>query len=330
VTATVATASTVAQSVAVAVTGTGITAGDYTLSNTTLTIAAGQLTGTVNFNVVDDALSEGPETAVVTISAPTSGIKLGTTVSQNIVITDNEAAPPAPAPAPTPVPAPVPPANGLPSAAVENAAPGLAAPGRPAVAGDGNGDGVQDSTQAGVVSLSLPITSVSGVPGAPVPSPAPAPYITLVADSSAGKPNVGPAATPAQVTSFGQQTPSGTLPATLKLPLGQLNSTTTVAQVGLTETFSLYVDPAVVQANGYFAKNAAGTWVNLASAPFGGQTMMEGTKLRLDFQVTDGGAFDADGKADGIITLAGAPGNIQLSIVGLPGDATPGAAPFWI
>jgi Secretion system C-terminal sorting domain len=92
VTATADAAVTGDQTVNLAVTGTGITAGDYTLNNTTITILNGQTTGTATFTVVDDSAIEINETAVLTISTPSAGIQLGTTVSQNVVITDNDPA----------------------------------------------------------------------------------------------------------------------------------------------------------------------------------------------------------------------------------------------
>ncbi len=90
VTATASSAVTGDQTVNLAVTGTNITAGDYTLSNTTITILNGATAGTVTFTVVDDAEVESTETAVLTISSPSPGISLGTTLAQNIDITDNE------------------------------------------------------------------------------------------------------------------------------------------------------------------------------------------------------------------------------------------------
>lgn len=74
------------------VSGTNITAGDYSLSNTVITIPNGQTTGTVTFTITDDAVVESTETAVLTISNPSSGILLGTTTTQNITITDNDVA----------------------------------------------------------------------------------------------------------------------------------------------------------------------------------------------------------------------------------------------
>ena len=93
VTATASAAVTSAQTVDLAVTGTNITAGDFTLSASSITIANAATTGTVTFTVVDDVLAEGPETAVLTISNPSAGIILGSPVTQNIVITDNDPLP---------------------------------------------------------------------------------------------------------------------------------------------------------------------------------------------------------------------------------------------
>lgn len=91
VTATAGTSVSGDQTVSLAVSGTGITAGDYTLSNTTITILNGSTTGSVTFTIVNDLLLEGPETATLAISSPSSGMVLGATISQNVVITDDEA-----------------------------------------------------------------------------------------------------------------------------------------------------------------------------------------------------------------------------------------------
>ncbi len=98
VTATAATPVTSDQTVNLAVTGTGVTSGDYTLTDGDATagiqikILSGQTTGTVTFTVVDDLENEGDETATLTISSPSTGLMLGTTLSQNIAITDNDTA----------------------------------------------------------------------------------------------------------------------------------------------------------------------------------------------------------------------------------------------
>jgi len=79
-----------AQTVSLGVSGTGITAGDYILSNSTITIPAGASTGTVTFTVVDDAIFEPTETAILTISNPSPGMVLGATTTQTITILDND------------------------------------------------------------------------------------------------------------------------------------------------------------------------------------------------------------------------------------------------
>ena len=90
VTATASSAVAGNQTVALAVTGSGITAGDYSLSNSTITIASGSTSGSVSFTVADDALVEGIETATLTLSNPSTGISLGSSISQTISIEDNE------------------------------------------------------------------------------------------------------------------------------------------------------------------------------------------------------------------------------------------------
>ncbi|WP_265310996.1 hypothetical protein [Verminephrobacter aporrectodeae] len=64
-------------------------------------------------------------------------------------------------------------------------------------------------------------------------------------------------------------------------------------------------------------------WVNLASSPYGGKMVDKGGRLRLDFPITDGGQFDADG----VITAPGAAAQMPLSIV----DQAPDVAHdgFW-
>ncbi len=81
------------QTVDVAVTGTGIDGNDYVLSNTTITIADGMTSGDVTLTISDDSDIEGTETATITISNPSAGITLGTTVSGDVIIADNDTAP---------------------------------------------------------------------------------------------------------------------------------------------------------------------------------------------------------------------------------------------
>jgi hypothetical protein len=106
----------------------------------------------------------------------------------------------------------------------------------------------------------------------------------------------------------------GLNPASTPSTPGNPNTPSTPA-VGVSETFSLYVDPTI-NINGYWKQDANKIWVNLASAAFGGQIVSEGGKTRLDFQITDGGQFDADGKVDGVITDPGALASMPLTFVG--------------
>jgi uncharacterized protein len=91
VTATASAAVTGNQTVTLNVTGTGITAGDYTLNNSVISILDGQTTGTVTFTIVDDTEAEGNETALLSLSSPSAGLILGSTISQSITVTDNDA-----------------------------------------------------------------------------------------------------------------------------------------------------------------------------------------------------------------------------------------------
>jgi len=208
---------------------------------------------------------------------------------------------PTPEPTPTPTPTPTPDNDGV-SDTVENAAPGLPpAGGGTPVIGDGNGDGVADSQQSGVTSvpfLDTP-TAVSN------PGTAPQTFVSLVADSKDGK--TDPDAGAATLSNVRQLDAPADLPPDINMPLGLISFSANVGAPGTTETFSLYVDPSL-GVDAYFKKNAAGTWVNLASPEYGGKVITEGGKTRLDFTLTDGGEFDSDGKADGTITDPGAPG----------------------
>jgi hypothetical protein len=90
ITVTASSAVSVDETVSVAVSGSGIASGDYNLSNTTITIPSGSTTGSVTISILDDILIEGTETATLTISNPSIGLTLGSTITQNITITDND------------------------------------------------------------------------------------------------------------------------------------------------------------------------------------------------------------------------------------------------
>ncbi|MEG4345001.1 FG-GAP-like repeat-containing protein, partial [Microcoleus sp. A003_D6] len=89
VTATASQAVVGDQTVNVALSGTAIPA-DFTTIPASITIPAGQTTGSFTVNVNDDALIEGSETGTFTISTPSSGITLGTTTTGDVAITDND------------------------------------------------------------------------------------------------------------------------------------------------------------------------------------------------------------------------------------------------
>ena len=181
------------------------------------------------------------------------------------------------------------------------------------VAGDGNGDGVVDSQQPAVASAPFLNTSTA----ISNPSASPATFVTMVADSIAGVVDTTDVGS-ALLTNMQQLDAPVTLPSAMQMPLGELSFTAVVDTVGISETFSLFVD-STLNVNGYWSQNSDGTWVNLAThiETVGGIT-------RIDFTVTDGGAYDIDHTADGTITDNGAVGSMPLSIVGVVPVATQG------
>jgi hypothetical protein len=92
ITATASAPVTGNQTVTLNISGTGITSGDYTLTNSgVITILNGQTVGTVTFTITDDALVEGSETATLSYTSGLSaGLISGTSTSVNIGITDND------------------------------------------------------------------------------------------------------------------------------------------------------------------------------------------------------------------------------------------------
>ncbi|MCW5223207.1 hypothetical protein D5041_06250 [Verminephrobacter aporrectodeae subsp. tuberculatae] len=148
--------------------------------------------------------------------------------------------------------------------------------------------------------------------------------VTLVAGSQDGKIAAG---SDARVTRLEQEDAPAQLPKGMEMPLGLVRFDATLAAGRSSEPFSLYVDPAL-DANGYWVRDNAGTWVNLASEPYGGKMAIEGGRLRLDFSIQDGGPFDADGRADGSVTASGAAARMPLSIAGQTQDVEHGG--IWI
>ncbi|MCW5258010.1 hypothetical protein D5038_17075 [Verminephrobacter aporrectodeae subsp. tuberculatae] len=237
-------------------------------------------------------------------------------------------APPTPGPGPTPpgpAPSPSPPEGPAPKDtkdtdgdsipdSIEDPTPGISGPsGAAPVTGDGNGDGVQDSTQAAVGSTRVTVRPIGGESASSTP-------VTLVVGSQDGKldPDSG-----ARITRLEQKDAPAQLPQAMEMPLGLLRFEARLATGRSSETFSLYLDPAL-GVGGYWVKDGTDTWVNLSSAPYGGKMASEGGRLRLDFAITDGGPFDADGQANGAITAPGAAAQMPLSIVGQASDGAAG------
>jgi len=193
--------------------------------------------------------------------------------------------------------------------AVEDAVPGLpASPDVTPIPGDGNGDGTPDSAQSGVTSAAF-LNTPSAVSQ---PGNAAATFVTLVADAKDGKPD-STDANSASLSNVKQLDAPTDLPAGIQMPLGRISFAAHVGQstatpaVGITETFSLYLDANKLAdgsfwVNGYWKQDSAGNWVNLAHS-----LTVEGNRLRLDFQLTDGGEFDSDGVINGTIVDPGAP-----------------------
>ncbi|WP_407830675.1 choice-of-anchor U domain-containing protein [Verminephrobacter eiseniae] len=119
----------------------------------------------------------------------------------------------------------------------------------------------------------------------------------------------------ARITELVRSDAPANLPKGMEMPIGLTSFKVSLAEGRSTESFSLYVDPAT-GATGYWVKDSTGTWVNLASEPYGGKVASEGGRTRLDFDIQDGGEYDADGQVNGSITTPGAAAKMPLSIVG--------------
>ena len=90
VTATLSAVSGQTVTVTLAASGTATGGGtDYTLASSTITIPAGQTTGTTTVTAVQDVLDEANETVILDITAVTNGLENGTQ-QQTITITDDD------------------------------------------------------------------------------------------------------------------------------------------------------------------------------------------------------------------------------------------------
>jgi predicted extracellular nuclease len=93
VTATTTEAVATEQTVVLNVGGTGVTSDDYALSSTVITIPAGATSGSVTFTVQADGVAENHETALLSLSDPSSELTLGSASSKQIVLVDSTIGP---------------------------------------------------------------------------------------------------------------------------------------------------------------------------------------------------------------------------------------------
>jgi len=288
----------------------------------TLAYTTSALPGWLHFDPATRTFSGTPAApGTVSIDVTADDGNGGTvTDSFDIVVGAAPVIPPDPEPpvVPPPVTPSVPDNDGIPSA-VEDQAPGIPGPDGTVVPGDGNGDGIKDSEQPGVGSIGfLWSPTAESNPGSAPPT-----FTTLVASSQDGK--VSSATDNSRITSLKQLDAPQHTPEGMQTPIGLVSFTIALGAGKTGENFSLYLDPAL-GVNGYWKQDAQGQWVNLASEPYGGKMVTEGGRTRLDFHIEDGGQFDADGKADGIITDPGAPAYLPLSLTGQAPDLPHG---FW-
>ncbi|MGZ8218484.1 SdiA-regulated domain-containing protein [Methylomagnum sp.] len=148
--------------------------------------------------------------------------------------------------------------------------------------GDGNGDGIADSQQANVASLTVdPSIQQTGAKS----------YVTL--SGSQGLPLTQVQALPAPTDA----------PAGVSFPLGRFSFQVGGVTPGGTANLSLFVD-GTVPVNGYWKLNPqTQQWEDIAT-----KIETVGSKTRIDFAIQDGGPFDADGAANGAIQDPGGPG----------------------
>jgi hypothetical protein len=117
-----------------------------------------------------------------------------------------------------------------------------------------------------------------------------------------------------------------TTPEQMNALLGLISFTADAAYEGAFAHFSLFVNQST-GVNGYWKLDANDTWVNLASEIYGGSIAVVGDKLRLDFQIQDGGEFDDDHTINGVITDPGALATMALSLTSYRPDLPSGE--FW-
>lgn len=144
--------------------------------------------------------------------------------------------------------------------------------------GDGNGDGTDDGMQLNVASVP---TLGSGT-----------------ADQLWATLAVGEGLQLTGVTN--EAAPSG-LPRNVKMPVGQFGFTIKGLEIGGKTQVDFYVD-ASQRVNTFYKFNTdTGRWTDISTA----SALVGSNKTKISFELTDGGAYDADGEANGVIVDPG-------------------------
>lgn len=147
--------------------------------------------------------------------------------------------------------------------------------------GDGNGDGIPDSQQPHVASLRTAVGDS---------------FATIV--SLSNRPLVSISAAPR---------PSD-LPGGINTPYGAFSFTATNVTPGATEAFELWIPYNATIRTALKKNRLSGKWANVAT-----KVDQVGNKTRITFSLKDGGPYDADGLANGVITDPIAPADADVS-----------------
>ncbi|MFZ2725938.1 MAG: choice-of-anchor U domain-containing protein, partial [Methylococcaceae bacterium] len=156
--------------------------------------------------------------------------------------------------------------------------------------GDGNGDGITDTTQVNVASFPTVAATKN--------------YATLAVPSGLSLTSVSNSAAP-----------SG-LPRSVKMPLGEFSFTINNVSTGGTVNLSIYVDKTL-GLNSYYKQDANGVWQNIATS-----SSVVGNKTQINFSLTDGGQYDADHSANGVIVDPSTPAQTTPLITSNGGNIT--------
>lgn len=157
--------------------------------------------------------------------------------------------------------------------------------------GDGNGDGIDDYKQVNVASL---IATGNGSEASR--------WVTIAMDEGLTLTDLNNSAKP-----------SG-LPRNVKMPLGQFEFNINNVTPGATVDIDFYADTSK-RANAFYKLNQdTGRWDSIATA-----TTL-GVKTKLSFSLTDGGVYDKDGVANGVIVDPGFVANINPLITSDGGE----------